>query len=491
MPSGRLRGLAALLGLIAFGAVVAWFGIVRPQPPGDAPSSPAAALPPGNQPPTQADPEQTANISAPASAQASSEAPEATRDQAKAVTPGSPAQSKPAPGAEPVRPSGPSFDVVRVEPNGESVIAGRGAPGATIEMLRNGKSHARAIADTSGLFAFVPPPLRPGSHEISLSAVAPDGARAQSHESVTVVINEDRTTKPLVTLTSPDRPTVVLSAPEPSAPKAVAAEASEAASPAPPAAPAAPTVAAAPSAPQIPLQANPPPAPRPAVKIASVEAEEGGRLFVSGHAAPGATVRLYINDSLIAPGGTGNDGKVSFAIGRGVQPGDYRVRLDDIDPVSGQVKSRAEVAFKFPAPLTVPLPPQVQPHLPAADLPGMAIAESPRDLAGRSASVAQPVTRDAGAAPERSVPSRVAGSPAAGAGLAARGMDPGTIHVPEITTAMVARGDNLWRISRRLYGQGTRYTVIYDANQGQIRNPDRIYPGQLFVVPAEKAAEIR
>jgi nucleoid-associated protein YgaU len=65
-------------------------------------------------------------------------------------------------------------------------------------------------------------------------------------------------------------------------------------------------------------------------------------------------------------------------------------------------------------------------------------------------------------------------------------MDPGTILVPEINTAIVARGDNLWRISRRLYGQGTRYTVIYDANQAQIRNPDRIYPGQLFVVPSEQ-----
>ena len=55
----------------------------------------------------------------------------------------------------------------------------------------------------------------------------------------------------------------------------------------------------------------------------------------------------------------------------------------------------------------------------------------------------------------------------------------------------VARGDNLWRISRRIYGQGTRYTVIYDANQGQIRNPDRIYPGQLFVLPPEKAVQTR
>jgi len=49
---------------------------------------------------------------------------------------------------------------------------------------------------------------------------------------------------------------------------------------------------------------------------------------------------------------------------------------------------------------------------------------------------------------------------------------------------VVGRGDNLWRISKRVYGVGQRYTVIYDANQAQIRNPDRIYPGQIFVLPA-------
>jgi nucleoid-associated protein YgaU len=375
--------------------------------------------------------------------------------------------------------------VVRVEPSGDSVIAGRGAPGATIEMLRNGRSHARTLADTSGLFAFVPPPLQPGSHEISLSAIAPDGARAQSRESVTVVINEDRTAKPLVTLTSPDRPTVVLSAPEPSPKAAAAAEAPDS-----PAAPAATSVAAAPPAPQPPAPASPPPpAPRPGVKIASVEAEEGGRLFVSAYAAPGATVRLYLNESFIAPGGSGNDGKVSFAIGRGVRPGDYRVRVDDVDPVSGQVKSRAEVAFKFPAPLTVPLPPQVQPDLPGSDLPGTAVAGSPGAAAGRMASAAQQASREAVTTAGGATAPKSPGSSAAG--LAARNMDPGTIVVPEINTAIVARGDNLWRISRRIYGEGTRYTVIYDANQTQIRNPNRIYPGQTFVLPSEKRAETR
>jgi nucleoid-associated protein YgaU len=63
---------------------------------------------------------------------------------------------------------------------------------------------------------------------------------------------------------------------------------------------------------------------------------------------------------------------------------------------------------------------------------------------------------------------------------------PGAVFVPEISTAKISRGDNLWRISQRTYGRGERYTVIYDANQSQIRDPDLIYPGQIFVLPAAK-----
>ena len=61
--------------------------------------------------------------------------------------------------------------------------------------------------------------------------------------------------------------------------------------------------------------------------------------------------------------------------------------------------------------------------------------------------------------------------------------------IPDINTAIVSRGDNLWRISQRIYGQGLRYTVIYGANQGQIRNPHRIYPGQVFVLPGRAEAK--
>ncbi|MCM0019941.1 MAG: LysM peptidoglycan-binding domain-containing protein, partial [Tagaea sp.] len=44
-------------------------------------------------------------------------------------------------------------------------------------------------------------------------------------------------------------------------------------------------------------------------------------------------------------------------------------------------------------------------------------------------------------------------------------------------------GNSLWRISRRIYGEGLRYTTIYAANREQIRDPDLIFPGQIFAVP--------
>lgn len=51
------------------------------------------------------------------------------------------------------------------------------------------------------------------------------------------------------------------------------------------------------------------------------------------------------------------------------------------------------------------------------------------------------------------------------------------------SAVIIRRGDTLWQISRRVYGQGVRYTTIYLANQDQIKNPDNIEPGQIFGVP--------
>ncbi|SMF46835.1 LysM domain-containing protein [Tistlia consotensis] len=48
---------------------------------------------------------------------------------------------------------------------------------------------------------------------------------------------------------------------------------------------------------------------------------------------------------------------------------------------------------------------------------------------------------------------------------------------------IVQPGNSLWRIAQRTLGQGLRYTLIFEANENQIRDPNLIYPGQIFVVP--------
>lgn len=54
---------------------------------------------------------------------------------------------------------------------------------------------------------------------------------------------------------------------------------------------------------------------------------------------------------------------------------------------------------------------------------------------------------------------------------------------------VVQPGNSLWRIARRAYGRGVQYTVIYEANADQIRDPDLIYPGQIFEVPEAPGAD--
>jgi nucleoid-associated protein YgaU len=61
-----------------------------------------------------------------------------------------------------------------------------------------------------------------------------------------------------------------------------------------------------------------------------------------------------------------------------------------------------------------------------------------------------------------------------------------TAVVRKVATAVVSRGDSLWRISQVTYGAGARYAIVYKANRNQIRNPNRIYPGQIFVLPVKE-----
>lgn len=48
----------------------------------------------------------------------------------------------------------------------------------------------------------------------------------------------------------------------------------------------------------------------------------------------------------------------------------------------------------------------------------------------------------------------------------------------------VKRGDCLWNIAKKFYGNGSKYTTIYNANRNKIKNPNLIYPGQVLWIPA-------
>jgi hypothetical protein len=305
----------------------------------------------------------------------------------------------------------PSFDVARIEPNGEAVIAGRVTPGVTVELLRNGELHDQVVADQSGQFAMIPPPLPPGTYDLTLRAKRPDGTQTISKQSVTVALEPGLKERPVVALMTPNKPTVVMS--QPGQPKPESA----------------------------------------AVVVEAVEIEAGGKFHVSGRARSGAPVRLYLNDSFIASVTAGADGRFAVTINEGIGPGSYRVRLDEMDSKSGAVRGRAEVPFNAPDSI-------VTASVPARNSP----SKQPDSVALPQSKVADAA---ATALPEATKPS--------------------TVVVPKITTTTVSRGDSLWRISQLTYGAGMRYATIYKANREQIRNPNLIYPGQIFVIPNREA----
>jgi len=48
----------------------------------------------------------------------------------------------------------------------------------------------------------------------------------------------------------------------------------------------------------------------------------------------------------------------------------------------------------------------------------------------------------------------------------------------------VKKGDNLWKIAAKHYGNGAKYTEIFEANKPMLKDPDLIYPGQMLRIPA-------
>jgi nucleoid-associated protein YgaU len=148
-----------------------------------------------------------------------------------------------------------------------------------------------------------------------------------------------------------------------------------------------------------------------------------------------------------------------------------------------------------------PAPAQPEPAAPTAEATTPPAAETPASppAVAEAPAAAKPAApaasaSDAPAAVEPALPEageaekNVAAAPAPESELPApppAGVD--EVLAPKLqsvdSAVIIRRGDTLWRISRRVYGRGIRYSTIYLANEKQIEDPDRIWPGQVFTVP--------
>lgn len=364
-----------------------------------------------------------------------------------------PAQRAPA-----ERDDGPAFDVVRVGPTGDAVIAGRAAPGATVELLGDGKPLDRAVADRSGNFVMTPSQLPSGSYALALRSTQPNRPESLSKKSVTVEVVPGRTQDTVVARQAPPKDAVASAAPT--------------------------AILVKPAAPKGPGAAI-------AVKVDKIEAGPGGKLFVEARAAPGATVKLFLNESYLISSKAGAEGTLTFIVDGGVRPGDYRVRLEEVDAGSSAVRSRAEASFTVPRTVASANAAPIQSEAPVVS----------RSIQAEGTPQQTPAP-DVGATPGATTPQPTAGAPTApvaaaptaGAETQARvasadASAKSIVVVPAIQTKIVSRGDSLWRISEQTYGSGVRYPVIFHANQQQIRNPNLIYPGQIFVLPDQSQAQ--
>tara|TARA_R100000687_G_scaffold74482_1_gene65501 strand:+ start:159 stop:662 length:504 start_codon:yes stop_codon:yes gene_type:complete len=57
---------------------------------------------------------------------------------------------------------------------------------------------------------------------------------------------------------------------------------------------------------------------------------------------------------------------------------------------------------------------------------------------------------------------------------------------PESGFHTVERGENLSKIAKEHYGDANKYTVIFEANKPMLKDPDKIYPGQVLRIPRQE-----
>ena len=227
-------------------------------------------------------------------------------------------QPTPAPGKAPT--TGPDFDVVRVRPDGQTVIAGRADPGATVTVLDGASVVATVTADAHGEWVALPDKaLTPGSHELSLTQTSPAGAPDQKSGNVVVVAVPEP--KPAASGAASQPLAVLMPRQGEGAAKTLQA---------PSAAPTAPAGAAGSGA---------------APQIGAIQYDGAGHLSVSGHAAPDERVLLYIENKPVGDTRANANGDWTVKPADAVAAGSYALRADSIGK-DDKVRARAQLQFR-------------------------------------------------------------------------------------------------------------------------------------------------
>ncbi|WP_339860205.1 Ig-like domain-containing protein [Thalassospira alkalitolerans] len=323
----------------------------------------------------------------------------------------------------------PSFDVVRIGPDGNAVIAGRAEPNSTVRIREGDEVIGEVTADERGEWVVLPEkPLVSGDRELSLEAEDSTGEVRKSDDKVVVLIPE----KPAaVTAAKPATATDTASADAPKSDATPKGDAKSTAGEQPIIALRVPNQGGAatvlqgpapekmndetvrelaeamPEGAEMPTGSETPVAVVPRLSVDVVDYDEQGRVAMSGKADDDTSVRVYLDNKFVGNATTGDDGNWALTIGEPIDPGQYQLRADQLDPAD-KVTARVELPF------------------------------------------------------ERARPDQI--------------LEPGSRYV-------VQPGNSLWRIARRTYGDGLQYWVIYNQNRKQIRDPNLIYPGQIFALP--------
>lgn len=350
--------------------------------------------------------------------------------------------SAPAPGETKSAAARPSFDIVRAEPDGSVIMAGRAEPGWTVTVESGGKAVGQAVADPNGEWVIEPArKLAKGEHSLELRAQNAEGGRTLfSKQRLALSLSDPKRDQPLVALTEEGKSTRVLQMPPPSSDQAEISVPQRQA----------PVEAAALNAPAAQPEKDTAGS-GSRVGFASVDYEEAGEksmLYMSGQAAPGTRILLYVDDQFEGMATADATGSWSFSGNKQLTRGNHTLRADLIDKGTTKVTARAEVKFDRAAPTSLALADEENAKFVGIDN-------------GSSAGV-RGVRRQATASTAPNAPGSTGPNP---------------------SVIVVRSGDTLWHIAQRHYGDGAKYTQIFKSNRKQIRDPNWIYPNQRFELP--------